>query len=309
MIKKTIINIILTLVFILGVRNNVYAMENEEIYLSAYELIKDVSNRDIIISDLEQISEDEYLFSLEYAGSDYGYIRIKNSDEKYVPVDFAIDEGITYKEPQFETAYSSSGSIITSDILNGLKYSSYKRLSSRSLISESYIESVTGKYACTVIALTEIAIQEGVKKNNSIADTFNALWDYTETSEYSLENGILYGSTKEKKIVSGMKEYVKNMGFSIKTTRKVSPKYEFFKNAINNNISCMLGYTIYVNNGSRIVERGHAVNVIGWYIYKDSSGNQYKYLAVANGWQNTQHYMLFEDIDFVSSYGYTFNVY
>lgn len=308
-VTKIVINLTLIFLMLMLHSKDIYAADKEKIYKVAYDLLEDVSDRDISISGVEQLSKDEYVVKLNCDGEDYGYIKLKGDNDNYIPIDFSINKGIRYTEEKFETSYSDYGSIIDSKILSGLKYCSYGRLSSVSIISESYIESVTGKYACAVVAMTEIANQEGILKNKSIADTFNELWSCTGTTVKYKENGISYGSTSLWKLTSGMEKYVKNRGYSVKTTSKTNPTFDFFKNAINSGYSCMLAYTINVKDGTKIVESGHTVNVIGWYIYKDSNNKQYKYLAIADGWRNTQHYMLIDEIDFVSSYGYTFNIY
>ena len=88
-------------------------------------------------------------------------------------------------------------------VTNAPTYTS-KYDSKKSMLTEEYIMKSTNTYACAVVALTEIANQEGVLKNNSIIDTYNDLWDKTDTEVYktiySFSRKIECGSTPTDKL-------------------------------------------------------------------------------------------------------------
>lgn len=188
-------------------------------------------------------------------------------------------------------------------LLNTEAYTS-KYNKSKSLISESYIESTTNKYACSVLALTEIANQENILKNSNIVNTFNQLWKDTDTTVINVKNGISYGSTLDSKLGSSMTTYAKSMGKNNTTvTTKSNPDFEFFKNIINNNASGIFKYAIDLTDGSG---SGHAVNMIGYCVVR-LNGVFYNYLVVADGWHNdAPRYFNFSETDFRDSYGVKF---
>lgn len=188
-------------------------------------------------------------------------------------------------------------------LLNTEAYTSkYNR--NKSLISENYIENTTNKYACSVVALTEIANQENILKNSSIVNTFNQLWKDTGTTVINVKNGISYGITQDSKLGSSMKEYAKSMGKNNTTvTTKSNPDFEFLKNIINNNASGIFKYAADFTDGSG---SGHAVNMIGYCVVR-LNGVFYNYLVVADGWNNdAPKYFNFSENNFRDSYGVKF---
>lgn len=199
----------------------------------------------------------------------------------------------------FSSSYESGSTLVTDP-----EYTS-KYSSSKSLISQYTIMTTTSKYACAVVALTEIANQEGILKNSSIADTFNALWTATSTTVSSTQThygmSISCGSTKDSKLSTGMKSYCNDRGkTSTTTTTKSNPAFSFFTGAMDSNYSATLSYRIYETDGSKT---GHTVNVVG-YCTATKSGTTSNYLIVADGWYaDAPKYMNYSSIDFVDTYG------
>lgn len=135
------------------------------------------------------------------------------------------------------TVYDPNNDIFTnsyingSTILDGPGYTS-KYSSSYSIIKESDIENYTGRYACAVLALTEIAGQEGILVSvhtntaDNIRDTFLALWVYTNTYVDHITNSILYGFTYDSDLSSGMSTYCTIRGKNNTTiTTQANPSY------------------------------------------------------------------------------------
>lgn len=199
----------------------------------------------------------------------------------------------------FSSSYES-GSTLVDDPEYTSKYSS-----SKSLISQYDIMTSTSKYACAVVALTEIANQEGILKNSSIAETFNALWTATSTTVSSTINiynmVVTCGSTKDSKLSTGMKSYCNDRGkTNTTTTTKSNPAFSFFTGAMDSNYSATLSYRIYETDGSKT---GHTVNVVG-YCTATKAGTTSNYLIVADGWyDDAPKYMNYSSIDFVDTYG------
>ncbi len=199
----------------------------------------------------------------------------------------------------FNSSYEA-GSIIVTEPKYTSKYSSDK-----SMLSQQDIMLSTYKYACGVVALTEIANQEGILKNSDIADTFNALWNATSTKVETVETfyniSVSCGSTYDYKLAKGMKSYCNDMGkTNTTTTTNSNPTFSFFTDAISNNYSATLSYRIYTADGAK---SGHTVNVFG-YCTATKSGTSSNYLIVADGWYNdAPKYMNYSSIDFANTYG------
>lgn len=213
-------------------------------------------------------------------------------------------------EVTMDTKYDSHSDLYSdsyetgSTVVTAAKYTS-KYSAQKSMLSQYNIMTTTSKYACAVVALTEIANQEGILKNSSIKDTFEALWTATSTSVSS--TGIFYGltitcgSTTDSKLATGMKKYCKDRGKTGTTTKtKSNPAFSFFTDAVDNNYSATLSYRIYESNGKKT---GHSVNVVGYCTAK-KSGTTSNYLIVADGWyDDAPKYMNYSGIDFVNTYG------
>ena len=170
------------------------------------------------------------------------------------------------------------------------------------MISQDEIIDLTGQYACMVLALTEIAYQEGVLYGNSVAGTFNKIWRDTVTTTIDVwDDGTTIGSTAENFAVYGMEQYLEDMGEeNSEITSTIEPTFSFFTDIIDNNKSGVLSYQIALENGTT---SWHAINVVG-YCRTMLNGVYYNYLIVADGWHDDAvRYIAFNRIDFVHSCG------
>lgn len=215
-----------------------------------------------------------------------------------ITYDFSGDTKYDSHADLFSSSYETGSTVITKATYTS-KYSS-----SKSLISQYNIMTSTSKYACAVVALTEVANQEGILKNSSIADTFNALWTATSTTVESTKTfygiSVSLGSTYDSKLSTGMTSYSKDRGKTCTTTTKNDPAFSFFTGAMDSNYSATLSYRIYETSGDKT---GHTVNVVG-YCVASKSGTTSNYLIVADGWyNNAPKYMNYSSIDFVDTYG------
>ena len=174
----------------------------------------------------------------------------------------------------------------------------------KSLISESSVENATNKYACAVVALTEIAQQENIS-NSSLKTTFNNLWNKTGTTIDHTMSGITYGTTQDSKLASGMKSYATSRNASCTCTTKSNPPVSFFVNAVKNNLSSTLSMRILKTSGET---SGHTVSVVG-YCKSYYSAVTHTYVIVANGWYSDAPVFIdYNNVDFVNTYGVTYDI-
>lgn len=177
-----------------------------------------------------------------------------------------------------------------------------------------------GYYACGVVALTEVAGQYDILLNDSIKDTYLKLWDTTNTSETKqdlygdkedLYDDYIQGSTTDTRLMYGFEDYCDFIGVSGSASRKVSPTFNYFKDAVDNGMSAVLASRIFVEDEDAAYEKsGHTINILGYYIHANSDGTTTNYLVVADGWNTVPKQFAYEDIDFASPvpYGVVYNV-
>ncbi len=221
-----------------------------------------------------------------------------------------------------ETSYSEGSSIYIYS--NNWKSSSYteeksskivlKKFTKRStLFSEDKIENITGKYACAVQALTQIAYMEGLctGTSKSIQTTYNLLWDYTDTKETddskkkTSKDKIIYGTTGTwitpgiQKSAKGFVEYAQEMGYTDTKYKGVesNPSVAWIKDKLKNNRPVLMSYAINVKGEDD--NTGHQISILGYIKAKKvSSGNTWNYLMVYDGWHSTVSYLNYSTVDF-----------
>lgn len=212
----------------------------------------------------------------------------------------------------FESNYNHNGH---DSVIQNPKYTScYKK--SKSMLSQDEILSKTSKYACTVVAITELLNQQGLLKN-SISSTFNKFWKETKTKQKSTgtydDKEVIFGSTVFENIKNPLNDYYKNLKNTCRikdynSKYKTSPKFSFFRDAIDNNYSIIMGMSIYVSkwpNGYRV--SGHSVNVVGYCIV-NRNGKKINYLIVCDGWSKKIKYLNFTDTKFYDICAYRVKV-
>ena len=94
------------------------------------------------------------------------------------------------------------------------------------------------------------------------------------------------GTTNAVSLISGIKKYAKYKNKRISVNHKSGPSFQFFKNAIDKNLSSILIYTVNVKGSG---EESHVVSVIGYMQIKNSNSKiVFNYLIVADGWHNDE---------------------
>ena len=178
------------------------------------------------------------------------------------------------------------------------------QLNPHTIISQNSILAATdGYYACAVLALTEIADQEGILYNNDIGDTFLELWDYTESYVNKVVGDNHFGVTPEDYIESGMNSYVMARGHSINSSAASTPSFSFFRNMIDTNRSGVLSYGLMLQGQTTPSE--HAISVFGYCVSR-VSGVTTNYLIVADGWNANRRFINYSETDFDHTYGISF---
>lgn len=212
-------------------------------------------------------------------------------------------ERITYARTSYNGAssiFSSSYSGVKTGGCKTNKYCYYK-----SALSQSYIESVTGRYACAVLALTEVAYQEDILHHDAVANTFINLWSRTGTTVYKTENGIQYGETDISLIEPAMVQYAESKGKTVTTYVNSDVTYSLFAYMANRNWSGVMSYGINLTNGS---VSNHCINVVGYVLTRVGS-TSYNYIIVADGWHTGLKYINMTNTDFIYKEGIVFDIF
>lgn len=161
-----------------------------------------------------------------------------------------------------------------------------------SIITQPEIISLTGKYACAPLALTEIMSQNGFLLDGSISDTFLRLWDLTGTETEYLRDldgytDVECGSTDDSMVPSAIRLYADLVDADVSYSRTSSPKARYFKNVVDMDYSGLYLLRVYQeteDGGNETV--GHAVSVVGYETVTGSDGDETIYIAVADGWHD-----------------------
>lgn len=221
--------------------------------------------------------------------------------------DEGVVEELLYGSKQYgsvDSIYIKSSNWVTSKYQVQEKITLLKYQYRTWLFSERDIEKLTGKYACSVQALTQIAYMEKLctHYDDSIKATYNKLWNYTKTRETAeskkntASSKIVYGTGTIKNAANGFVRLAKEMGYKNTEFKgiEINPSVAWIKNKLEYNRPILMGYGINVN-GKR---SGHAISILGYErATKVSSGKKYNYLKVYDGWNNTPAYMNYTTVD------------
>lgn len=169
--------------------------------------------------------------------------------------------------------------------------------------TESYVENMTGKYACGVSAMGACADYFGVWDWSDFAGDYQRLWDLSGTYAIKNENGIIYGSTSYYNIGPAFKTFCAENGLSISVNATYAPTYSFFKNCIDNGGIGVFGCNINTTSGNL----GHIMAMEGYYQYISKETNtRLHLLKVADGWGTSPRYVNFDFSDYTYVAGVSF---
>ena len=174
----------------------------------------------------------------------------------------------------------------------------------KSLISQRTIMTTTNRYACALVAVTEIVQQEDMMLDNDLKKTFDKLWDIGGCQANIYETSTFYGSyvvdcssTYSNDLGRILREYGKLVGKDVRGVYKRNVGFNAFKESIDGQHSTTLGYQIK-NEG------GHGVNVVG-YSQGKIGDHELNYLIAANGWHDDAPRYVLYDRDLFASTGIT----
>ena len=166
----------------------------------------------------------------------------------------------------------------------------------------------TKKYACGLVALTGICAQEDILYKGNIQDTFHKLWEVTDTekgiydtiSNYGID-GIVCSGTTVYMMAQGMKNYGRVVGANINSTSANNPNINFFRGAVDSNLSSVLCYQI-ADKG------GHGVSILG-YTTATVGEQTFDYILAADGWyDDAPRYVMYYPQLFESTTGIAYFV-
>lgn len=280
-----------------------------------------------VIPEEEKLNTGKRLYSLtpfEYNVKDkngymYGRDKVKKTEESWKNAAKSYQEII--KKTDKENRFTAKNSLFTSSMIadagdpmwDNADLSGYTVVERDSIpgcvgYSDTAIETLTQRYACAVVALTEIAAQEGILLNNSIENTFNSIWSLTETEVVRTSNGVDYGATDLYLQRSGMISYCNARGKNCASTVAWSPSYALMREQIRTNISGTLNYWYNDVVDGETVEAGHTVSVVGYCAARNGSTTKY-FVIVYDGWNAAWRYFNLSDYSFTNHCYVSYDVY
>lgn len=279
-------------------------------YGSEKPLFDVFSSCDISIEKMVYISPFEYLFYADNGNVyDNTFSIVKNENLGKILELGKECKRIIICENGDLVAALTTGDYAAADDIYDLP-GSYSTIESRNIsgslcYDESSFETNCGKYACAVVALTEIANSKGYYINNSKYDSFDELWDTTSTYiiSYDYNKDCYYGATQTSQIGVGMVDFIEYLGGNCSYSAANNPSISTYKSAVNNQMPSTFSYGIRVN-GSR---SGHTVSVSGYLTVLQSS-TVVDYLRVADGWNSTWAFLNFSQTSFLDKYAYIFTI-
>lgn len=175
---------------------------------------------------------------------------------------------------------------------------------------ESWVESQTGRYACGVSALINLAAV------NDLADTFNwnnwgaeyiALWNATNAQTSYVKDGITYGYNYDSDIGSGYVSYCASRGKTLGCSLSKSPAYSQFTSSVDNGRSSVFAARLQTSASGTI--EGHYMAVQGYAkLQKTNVASDYLYsLIVSDGRCNYARYLNFYYAGYYNTVGIFFS--
>lgn len=281
----------------------------------------DVFTRIVQLADNKygELATDEFYHYIFSPNSICYYIMTKNDKKTFDDygnmVDITFDTSLLEYGVVGHYNYNNTDEFMETTI-NKSKYDlkTPHKLSKRYYFSQDRIIEETSRYACGVVALTEVMYQNGIQRkiiNNNVSrdslrNTFNNLWNYSATTVIKTNNdGISFGSTDENMLKNAFEIYCKTINKTGVVTTSSNPSAQFFKNAVDNDRSSILCFS-YNNNNEK---KSHAVSVVA---YRDVINKKTKktgtYILVADGWHDTVRYINYNEADIFNRFGLVFQV-
>lgn len=204
-------------------------------------------------------------------------------DKHDVPISTFSNKPAEWEDVLLDTSeINASYSIISTNNLNNFY-----------AFGESYIENLTGHYACLVSSLYTCASFFGALNYSDVKGDYMQLWNDTKTSTTEVKNGITYGSTDIYQGASGFEQFCRRKGINISTYTYDSVVFDFFTAAIDKGMISVVHAGIY--SASEQTRSGHSMTVEGYAsVSEKNTGKDIDMLMVFDGWNEYIRYLNFD---------------
>ncbi|WP_130812697.1 hypothetical protein [Olsenella sp. Marseille-P4559] len=173
---------------------------------------------------------------------------------------------------------------------------------------EGEIENETGRYACAVTAMTNVAASYLKMDfyNQSLSQTYITLWALSDTkvdhTGKNLSSGreITYGSTNNSEIGPALTSFLGTMHCPVSYKHELSPSFSDFTSITDSQNASIVSLGINTDNG----REGHSMAVFGYQTIKGKdTGDTTQVLIVADGWGHAARYVNFAYSRYTDTYG------
>lgn len=178
--------------------------------------------------------------------------------------------------------------------------------------SEDEVTSQTGRYACAVTAMTEVAASYlGIDfYDQSFSTTYNMLWSLSGTTVYKTDKDssgreIAYGSTENKNIGPALKSFMEMLNHPISYRNGWNPSFSDFTSTTDSQNASIVSLGINFRNSDGTISReGHSMAVFGYLTITDNAnGGVTQILVVADGWNYPLRYLNYSYSKYTDRYG------
>lgn len=161
------------------------------------------------------------------------------------------------------------------------------------VLTESSTEQQTSHFACCASSMYICAALLSRVNSNEFYEDYMALWDYSDTSVESVENGVTYGTTLNSNIGPALVSFLRAKGVDDASYEfQSNPDFSFFTNAVDNSKVSIVCTQINTSSG----KEGHAIAVEGYTYFKNNNdGSTMRVLNVADTWNS---YLCYYNYDY-----------
>lgn len=160
---------------------------------------------------------------------------------------------------------------------------------------QDHVENNNRTYACSVVALCNLAKYYRERGYDKISRSFTTLYD-TMWEKAGTNSS---GTTSNGNEAPAAKAFMEDLGYSCSYDSYLFDNYSDFTRDLGNNKPCIFTYGAKFGAKSG----GHAVLAVG---YVETT--KYQYLQIADGWNDYLRYINFNGYDYTRKDGWSFSV-
>lgn len=160
---------------------------------------------------------------------------------------------------------------------------------------QDHVENNNRTYACSVVALCNLAKYYRERGYDKISRSFTTLYD-TMWEKAGTNSS---GTTSNGNEAPAAKAFMEDLGYSCSYDSYLFDSYSDFTRDLGNNKPCIFTYGAKFGSKSG----GHAVLAVG---YVETT--KYQYLRIADGWNDYLRYINFNGYDYTRKDGWSFSV-